>query len=190
MTTLDGGDQVAALLALLLVPISLTDSRRWHWHPCFPRYVEVQGWSLLAIRMQCSVIYLQACLAKLSVPEWVDGTALYYWMRHPSFGPPEPLRALTDTIFLYGPPVAAVTWGTLVLEFCLGIACILPRAVRPPLLSLGITFHLVIACAMGLWSFAIAMWAVLLLLLHPGDVSFRPTPAHGRAAGAGSRAGP
>src|SRR5688500_5023921 len=29
--TLDGGDQVAAVLTLLLLPLALTDKRRWHW---------------------------------------------------------------------------------------------------------------------------------------------------------------
>ncbi|PZG39838.1 hypothetical protein C1I98_23110 [Spongiactinospora gelatinilytica] len=31
---IDGGDQVAAITSLLLIPICLTDGRRWHWNRC------------------------------------------------------------------------------------------------------------------------------------------------------------
>ncbi|MFH6682314.1 hypothetical protein RI119_04800 [Bacillus amyloliquefaciens] len=31
--TLDGGDQVAAVFTLLLLPLTLTDPRKWHWSP-------------------------------------------------------------------------------------------------------------------------------------------------------------
>ncbi|MBT2544839.1 hypothetical protein J7E99_30065 [Streptomyces sp. ISL-44] len=63
--------------------------------------------------------------------------------------------------------VAALTWGPLVLEIVLAAALLLPQKVRWALLPAGILFHLGIAVVMGLWSFAFAMWAGLLLLLAP-----------------------
>ncbi len=30
-TIQDGGDQIATILTLLLIPVALTDPRRWHW---------------------------------------------------------------------------------------------------------------------------------------------------------------
>src|SRR5262249_3889924 len=32
-TLIEGGDQATAILALLLVPVTLLDARRWHWQP-------------------------------------------------------------------------------------------------------------------------------------------------------------
>lgn len=171
MTTVDGGDQVAAVLALLLVPLALLDGRRWHWRGALALgagwRLEVAGWTLLVLRIQVGFIYLQACLAKLGVAEWLDGTAISYWMRHPSFGPPEPLHAVTDVLFRSGLAVTAVSWGTLVLEFFLGVSLLITPRVRPALLVAGVGLHLGIAVTMGLWSFAIVMWGALVVLLVP-----------------------
>lgn len=42
--------------------------------------------TLLLIQIQLAVLYLQASMAKLGVPEWADGTAMYYRSHHPTFG--------------------------------------------------------------------------------------------------------
>jgi antimicrobial peptide system SdpB family protein len=171
LTVVDGGDQIGAVLALLLIPMSLTDNRKWHWAPADtmrrPYATIVAHVTLAVVQVQVAYIYINACLAKLGVPEWLDGSAVYYWLRDPMFGPAGALRPLTDGLLAQPVPVAAVTWGTLVLEFTLGISIFLPARCRLPLLSLGITLHLGIAIMMGLWSFAFTMWAALLLLLWP-----------------------
>jgi antimicrobial peptide system SdpB family protein len=173
-TILDGGDQVTAVLTLLLVPIGLTDPRRWHWQrrPATPAAEigngQLAGWTAaLLIQIQVAVIYLHAAIAKLGVPEWADGTSLFYWFRHPVFGAPSWLRPATELVT--GSPfgVAAITWGTLVLEFSLGIALLLPVPARRLLLVSGLAFHGMIAVAMGLISFGLAMSAALLLYLLP-----------------------
>src|SRR5262249_34154565 len=97
----EGGDQVAAILALLLLPVALTHSRRWHWDAP----PEVQGTArkvtalmaascLTVIRLQVAVIYFFALTGKLAVREWANGTAMYYWLVHPTFGLSEALRPL------------------------------------------------------------------------------------------------
>ncbi|WP_343923221.1 sporulation-delaying protein SdpB family protein [Rhodoglobus aureus] len=174
-TTVDGGDQVAAVLALLLIPVSLTDSRRFHW-----RHLSAAGLvgsgiyagilarvTLVVIKVQVSFIYINACLSKLSVAEWLDGTSIYCWLRDPLFGPVGPLRQATDAMMLDPVLVASVTWGTLMLEFLLGISLFLPQRTKYVLLPLGVAFHLGIAVTMGLWTFAFAMWGALLLSLWP-----------------------
>lgn len=174
-TTVDGGDQVAAVLALLLIPVSLTDSRRFHWQhlPACESggagiYAKVIARVTLGvIKVQVSFIYINACLSKLAVAEWLDGTSIYYWLRDPMFGPTGPLREATDVLMLNPVLVASVTWGTLVLEFFLGISLFLPRRAKIVLLPLGVLFHLCIAVTMGLWTFAFAMWGALLLSLWP-----------------------
>jgi len=78
---LDGGDQVAQVLSLFLVPILLVDSRRWHWTPV--PAVATQGrdsylrFCFWGLRLQVAAIYGQAALGKVRVDEWIDGTALY-----------------------------------------------------------------------------------------------------------------
>ncbi|MEA9984601.1 sporulation-delaying protein SdpB family protein [Subtercola sp. RTI3] len=175
LTVVDGGDQIAAVLALLLIPISLTDGRRWHWqtsgpegnseHPVAALIAHV---SIVVVQVQVSFVYLNSCLAKLGVPEWLNGTAIYYWLRDPMFGPAGGLSDITNALMVLPIPAAIFTWGPLGLEFFLGISIFLPRRVKLALLPFGLLFHLGIAVTMGLWSFAFAMWAALLLALWPG----------------------
>lgn len=40
------------------------------------------------IRVQLSVVYLVAAVAKLAVPQWSEGSALWYWLQVPGFGVP------------------------------------------------------------------------------------------------------
>ncbi|WP_423264608.1 sporulation-delaying protein SdpB family protein [Frondihabitans sp. 4ASC-45] len=180
LTTVEGGDQIASVLALLLIPVSMSDSRKWHWLAkcCDVSYREprlrdvVLGLSLITLRLQVAFIYLNACLSKLAVPEWIDGTAIYYWLRDPLFGPARWLRPLTDALFVLGPAVALATWGVLVVEFFLGVSLLLPGTARRPLLLAGLGLHLAIAVCMGLWGFgAVMVGALILLLVPPTDLS-------------------
>ena len=174
LTVIDGGDQIISVLAFLLIPLSLTDSRVWHWKTApaaigagHPKIMVLAHISIVVLQVQVGFVYINSCLAKLGVPEWLDGTALYYWLRDPMFGPSGVFREVTDVLMVHAFPVAAVTWGTLLLEFFLGISIFLPRKYRRVLLPLGVAFHLGIAVLMGLWSFAFAMWGGLILLLWP-----------------------
>lgn len=173
-TIQDGGDQITAVLTLLLIPICLTDGRLWHWQRSLPDDRAVPGTrhlvaraALLLIQIQVAVIYLHASIAKLNVPEWADGTAMYYWSRHPTFGAPHWLRPVTDLITTSPYGVAALTWGSVALEFALAIAIFLDPQAKRVLLMLGLLFHAGIAVHMGLVSFLAAMAAALLLALLP-----------------------
>ena len=179
MTLVDGGDQVTAVLTLLLLPLALTDPRRWHWKPlAAPEATRpgvaalVASSAVLAIRIQVAAIYLHSSLAKLSVEQWTDGTALYYWLLDPSFGVPPWLRDVASSILASGVAVTALTWGTIALEFSLALGLVLDRRFRPYLLVLGIAFHAGIAVFMGLVSFGLAMCAAVILYLRPVDLPF------------------
>ena len=172
-TLQDGGDQVAAVLALLLIPIALTDPRPWHWQSK-PKPVTTPGMShviarvtLLLIHIQAAVLYLNASVAKLGVPEWANGTAMYYWSHHPEFGSPPWLRPVTDLITYSPIGVALISWGAIALEFTLAIAIVLRPPIRRPLLVVGLLFHAFIAVHMGLVSFFMSMASLLLLYLLP-----------------------
>jgi antimicrobial peptide system SdpB family protein len=184
ITIPDGGDQVTAVLTMLLLPVALGDRRRWHWAAPTgrdgsqrPAAVLVAVAAMFLIRLQVAGIYLHASVAKLGVPEWRDGTALYYWVNHPVFGAPGWLRDPLQPLLAYGPTVAALSWGTLALEFALAIGLFLPKRRWQPLLVGGLTLHGGIAVVMGLWSFSLAMFAALILYLRPWERALTPRTA-------------
>jgi antimicrobial peptide system SdpB family protein len=183
----DGGDQAATVLSLLLVPITLTDRRRWHWSP--PPHLEdppatpentlgrrialfIALTSLWAIRLQVAGIYFQAAVSKMGVTEWRDGTAVYYWFTDPAFGLAEPVRSLAMPALTNSVAVTAITWGSMLLEIFLFTGLVATRRTRAALLVLGVSFHAVITLVHGLLSFALVMWGALILFLRPADEEF------------------
>jgi antimicrobial peptide system SdpB family protein len=171
----DGGDQVTEVATLLLLPLCLTDARRWHWSPSpvgslTSRAVAVS--TAFVIQLQVAVIYLDACIAKLAVPEWTDGTALYYDFISPYIGAPTLLHSFVYAVGT-SPLVALITWSVLVLEFSLGVNLLLPRRARTVVLGIALGFHLAIAIFIGIPTFALAMFAMLLLGVAPLDSSLR-----------------
>lgn len=177
----DGGDQIAMNMTLLLLPIALTDSRRWHWQSASPDVSErhltasLIAWSAsFVIRVQVAALYFQSCVAKLSHDEWADGTALYYWMSDSLFGLPRWAEGFLRPVLLKPWGVQALTWGPLVIEFALFAGLFARREVRPWLLAVGLAFHTGIGLLMGLWSFAFAMFGCLVLHLRPLDTPFAP----------------
>ncbi|MEV5240390.1 sporulation-delaying protein SdpB family protein [Streptomyces cinnamoneus] len=181
----DGGDQITWILSLLLALVALGDGRRWHWqtrggHAADDEPVSraTRGWALLGTsawtiaRLQMALLYFQASVAKLPHTEWADGSAMYYWANNSSFGFPEWIRPLTDLVVYSPAGIAALTWLPIALELALAASPVMSQRARWVLLPLGIAFHLGIALLMGLWSFALAMWAGLFLLLSPIGHSF------------------
>jgi sporulation delaying protein B len=176
----DGGDQVTAILTLLMMPIALLDPRPWHWGAP-PRLdgtmrslvvAAISGSAAVAIRVQVAGIYLHSSLGKLGVPEWIDGSAFYYWSHDPFFGLPGWLRPIVDPVVLTPAGAAFTTWGPVALEFALAIALVLDRRWWAPLLVVGLGFHLGIGLMMGLPSFALAMCAALIVYLRPAGRPF------------------
>ncbi|GAC1420619.1 MAG: membrane protein [Actinomycetota bacterium] len=169
----EGGDQVAAVLTLLLVPITLTDSRRSHWttnsgnSPV--RNIAARCW-FVCVRGQVALIYLASVIAKLRVAEWRRGTALLYYTQPSSF------RASAWMHWLTGSPllVRLLTWGTLAIELALAFSLIASPKMRVRiLLPLGISFHVLAAAAFQIPSFSLIMIGALILLLVPLDTTLR-----------------
>lgn len=181
--TLDGGDQVTAVLTFLLLPIALTDSRKWHWESTpsenksqntgglrfiFPRLFALTAW--MAIRFQVAIIYFHAATAKLAIDEWVDGTILYYWFTDPVIGLPDWLKFINP--LFTGPLVSLITWSSLIMEILFFMALVMPKKRWNMVLTAGIFFHVSIGLSMGLISFGFAMVAALLLYLRPLEQEF------------------
>ncbi|MFD6420486.1 sporulation-delaying protein SdpB family protein [Streptomyces sp. NPDC060198] len=171
----DGGDQISLILALLFVLPSLGDPRRWHWQDpsatARPAWALVGAGSLVVVRLQMSLVYFQASVAKLPHAEWADGTAMWYWSHNPSFGAPGWLEPLVGALVSVPWGVALMTWTPLFIEISLA-ACLLlrPRA-RLWVGAAGVMFHLSIAMMMGLWSFSLAMAGGIVVLCLPAGSS-------------------
>lgn len=179
----DGGDQVASVLSLFLIPVALMDGRRWHWtHPfAAPASQITLGGSarrmtaasaISVIRLQVAVIYLHAAVAKCAVPEWMNGTALYYWLTDPTFGAPGWLEPPTMALVSYGPTLTLLTWSVIALEFSLFAGLFAKERYLPILLLLGVFFHVGIALLHGLVSFSIIMLGALVIFLRPPGEEF------------------
>ncbi|MBB1262015.1 sporulation-delaying protein SdpB family protein [Streptomyces alkaliterrae] len=171
----DGGDQIALVLSLLLTLPALGDGRRWHWQR--PDEEELsrsrRAWAVLGItsvivlRLQMSVLYFQAAVAKLPHAEWHDGTAMWYWGNSLHFGAPPWMSPAVNAVVSTSWGVAALTWLPLVVEMLLCASLLLPQRVRWHVMWAGLFFHLMIAVVMGLWSFALAMSGGVVLLCAP-----------------------
>ena len=179
----DGGDQVAAILALLLIPVTLTDARRWHWSVpdqretrATPYAVDLARSTFWVIRLQVAVIYLHASVGKMGAVEWANGTALYYWLLHPLFGVVEPLQPAAQLLLSHSLPVLLLTWGVILFELLLFTALVQPRQWWGTWLVLGVGFHFGIAVFQGLVSFFFAMAGALVLYLRPVERPFGLAP--------------
>ncbi len=168
-TMVDGGDQIAAILAMFLLPCTLADPRWNHWAPIgdttsgpglHARLFSMSG--LLAIRVQVAIIYFHAFVSKCRVSEWINGTALYYWLLDPQFGASGFRRTLIEPL-AQSSPVALLTWCTLAIEGALFLAIVAPARVRRLLVLPGLFLHIAIAVVHGLVSFSLVMSAALVL---------------------------
>lgn len=167
----DGGDQVSAVLTLLLLPLLLGDRRLNHWHvdrryASRPIAVKVLAYSaLVLVWIQVCVIYFHAAVGKFAVEEWANGTVLWYWFHDPTFAPAEPLRSVMLWIVGSGLGAALLAYGSLLTELLLAFALVANQRIRSIMLIVGLLFHLGIAVTFGLWSFSLIMTAALLLYL-------------------------
>ena len=178
----NGGEQVATVVTFLLLPIALTDPRRWHWSPP-PQLVHglTVGWHLrhvaatgaaMVLRLQIALIYFEAAVSKLAVQEWKNGTALYYWFTNPGFGMPDWLVPLVNPIITSKYGVTSATWAVVAFEVSLFLALTMPKTWRRMLLPFGILFHLGILIVHGLGIFFLSMAGALILYLWPLEEAF------------------
>lgn len=171
---IDGGDQITAVLTLLLIPVCLTDKRKWRWSDktnAISMTVSTGICTLIAlsslfmIRLQVAIIYLNSGVAKFYVSEWTNGTALYYWFTHPIFGFSEALEPILTPIITNPYSVTLLTWGVMFFEILLFLGITIKNRYRNTLLISGLVFHFLIFIIHGLFSFFLAMCGALILFL-------------------------
>jgi antimicrobial peptide system SdpB family protein len=169
--TLNGGDDLTLNLALLLIPLCLTDPRlnQWRTKQSEPRTANIPATvGLVAIQLLVAWLYFDAWFFKILTPQWVDGTAVYYYLSHYRVGAPDWLRHFTELITTTQ-LVRLVTWAALALEFFLSVAIFFPFKYRKRLFVPAIIFHFLILVHLGLITFFIAISAALLLYLDNDD---------------------
>jgi antimicrobial peptide system SdpB family protein len=184
MTLPTGGEQVAQILTMLLIPVCFVDMRKWHWKaPVEPLRASWRGASLAAlyaVRIQAAIIYGTAAVSKLLVAQWRDGTALYAIAIDPNFGFPLGIDSMKMT------PIAILilkvtTWSAVGIELAIAGLVLGSRRMRFSAMVLGIALHGAIIALMGLFSFGVIMIALLAIVnagrLHPprSNVELRPT---------------
>lgn len=177
---IDGGDQIASILTLLLIPICLLDRRKWHWsishykHNFLEKNIAFFSYTLISI--QAFTIYFHAMIGKFGVNEWLNGTAIYYWLLHPVFG-------MNDRVAQYLVPflkiptiLLAITWSVLAIELFLSANIFISnRKVKFISLYFGTIFHLSIIIAHGLVSFFFSMTSLLLIYLISKNYNYDTT---------------
>ncbi|MFK7846784.1 MAG: sporulation-delaying protein SdpB family protein, partial [Rhodothermales bacterium] len=177
----DGGDQIASILCLLLIPVTLADSRKSHWvEHKEQRNVNLGSQvlhvnaliALFVIKLQVAVVYFHAAVGKTMVTEWVNGTVLYYWFIDPVFGMTPWLRDLA--VGALASPYVSVfgTWGVIIFEILLFGALFMTPKGKKVMFFLGLLFHASIIVVHGLVSFFFSMGAALILYLWPIEKSF------------------
>ena len=182
-TILDGGDHIGLILSMLLLPVTLTDTRKWHWAKISAEIQKntlygirnlIALSSLFAIKIQVSIIYLNSAAAKLKVEEWIDGTAIYYWFNHPVFGSPKWLDFIIEPILLNGTTLFILSWGTILFEFLLFAGIVMDRKFKKYFLISGVLFHFGIFIIHGLASFFFTMASCLIIYFTPISYQFKP----------------
>lgn len=119
-------------------------------------------WPIRLMQCQLSVIYLATVNAKLSGFTWADGTAVSYALRLEDMV----LLPIPDFIRTNALLMNAATWGTLLLEFSIGIL-VWNRRLRPWVLGAGVLMHTGIMVTMAVGFFSPAMFVLYLAFIPP-----------------------
>lgn len=167
---IEGGDHICTLMTLYITPILLFDSRLNHYKQSTDfenksYYIKLLGYvSFTIVLIQVSMIYFFAACGKFANPEWIEGTAVYYWINDPTFGVSLSLGSFLNEIFKNPYVVLFFTWGTLIGEIFLfsRLFSSSKRYIRN-IFYFGVFFHFSIIVFFGLVSFFFAMLGALIL---------------------------
>ncbi|QTY27746.1 sporulation-delaying protein SdpB family protein [Flavobacterium sp. CS20] len=167
---IDGGDQIATILSFLLIPLCLTDPRNNHWSniKSYPAPKNLIGiFTIWIIRIQVAIIYYHASFGKFIVPEWMNGTAIYYWFNHSVFGMPLWASHLMNKLLSNYFVISVLTYGAILLEIMLFLSLTASIKYRKRILYFALAFHFFIIFYHGIFSFFFSICAGLILFLLP-----------------------
>lgn len=172
MTLPNGGEIVAQIATLLLIPVCLADRGRWQWHrPSTPLPATWRGAAyaaVLTVRAQAAIIYTVAAVSKLREPAWRRGTAMYAVLHDPAYGLPAGVLRHAGAVAGSVPFIAVLTWTVPLVETAIAIAVLGTGRARRLGLVLVVLLHGAIILTMGLVSFGLIMIG-LVLVVCSGD---------------------
>ncbi|MCR6485771.1 hypothetical protein M8542_23380 [Amycolatopsis sp. OK19-0408] len=181
MTVANGGEGVARIVTLLLVPMCLGDGRRWQWStPGEPLPARRRGSAYVAhlvIRAQLTVVYLDSALAKAVVPEWRDGRAVAEVFHDPYYGAAAAWQRWAGSLADPGAVTTALGWGTIAAELAVAVLVWAPGRWRVAAFAIAVPLHGAIMATMGLVSFGAVMIAAVALAVAPAGSRARVLPA-------------
>lgn len=162
----NAGDMLLRIEALMmaLAPCGAALSvDQWRRSGSFFSSRNCKLWALRLMQVQVSIIYISTVIAKLRGETWQNGTSVLYSLRQADMLVLPMPDWLTNNLLLMN----AAAWGTLVVEFSIGVL-VWNRRWRPWVLAAGVLLHLgiTISLQVGLFSFAIF---VLYLTFVPSD---------------------
>lgn len=161
-----GGDRVAQVATMLLVPICLGDPRRWQWSrvvaPLPPWWRGSAFAAHWALRVQVVAVYAAAVAAKLGDAEWRGGTALRLVAVDPVSGFPAPVVELLDPL-LDSAAVVPLTWSVMAVQVVIAVGVLIGGRTGRVALVAGVALHVAIGTLMRLPSFGLVMVAVLVV---------------------------
>ncbi|MFI1997006.1 sporulation-delaying protein SdpB family protein [Actinoplanes sp. NPDC020271] len=159
----DGGESVAKIVTVLIIPICLADNRTWQWQaPRSPIAASLRTMSFVAfwaVRVQIAGLYLDSAISKLGVADWVNGSAEYYFVRGHMFGVAPPFDDLWLRLTEIPIVVFSMTWGAIIIEILIALCLMATSKWRRVGFVMDILLHGMIIVTMGLWSFATIMIA-------------------------------
>ncbi len=164
---IEGGDQITQIITFLLIPICLNDNRSNHWDVYTTKnsFDAISFFALLLIKVQIALLYFDSTISKLNCEDWVNGTALYYWLTDPNFGVNEFFEMLLRPFITNDKILPFLTWSILLFEFLLFLCLFSFKKYHNVILKFGIFFHFAIFIFLGLFSFFLAMSGCLFLYL-------------------------
>ncbi|WP_169719967.1 hypothetical protein [Actinomyces slackii] len=177
---IDGGDQVALAMTAIFVMYHFGDLRLHHWsgrRKYFGQPIVLRAiwWSaLILFSIQGSVIYAHAVLGKLNVPEWANGTSVWYWITDPTFSPPEPFLSILKFVSGSWLGTVLLNYGVLGIEAMLALALLARPRTKIRIAMIGVMLHTAFALAFGLWSFLCSMICVIIMYLVTPVLAFYP----------------
>lgn len=178
LIVVDGGSQVAAILTLLLLPLCFTDNRKNHWaSPIDSKHESINIFNYITffvLKIQVSFIYFDAAVSKISNSSWTEGSALFYFINDPLTGASGLRLRILNSIFNYPILLVLSTYSVILLELALALSIFIDnKKLKLLLFKVGIIFHILIFLTFGIFTFVIAMFAALFILLYPyQNISF------------------
>lgn len=131
-----GGTDVLQFLLLGVVLLSL------------PGKKQVEKWPIVLIQFQFAVLYLSAAISKMQVPEWFNGTKMFFGMSDPTFSYINPTFLLSVPALL-----AFITWYGFMSE--IGFTFLIwSKGTRRFALAMVVLLHVGIALSMNVHLFS------------------------------------